>query len=386
MPSKCFLVFSDDFGEHPSSCQHLFRFMPQKHLVLWVNTIGMRNPRLTLGDFKKVLIKSSNMLSVGGKKKKEIVSTSNIKVCQPPMLPFLNFPLIRAFNKKSLKKHVREKMALLNMEAPICVITAINACDYIGLFNECRVVYYCVDDFSEWPGLDKKLVQSMEKELLGKADVLVATSDELYRRLSSTGKEIHLLTHGVDYEFFKKKVDQEHPLLKDIPKPRIGYFGLFDKRSDQELIAAVAERMPDFSFVITGNVEVNTTRLKAKKNIYFTGSIPYRELPAMASGWDICILPYKINKLTDAIQPLKLKEYLSTGIPVISAPIKESVKLGMYLSIAKTPQEWEEKIKGNIKSRSVKQKNKIQSFLEKESWNSKAELFFNICLKGSMIK
>ncbi|MBI4681393.1 MAG: glycosyltransferase [Nitrospirae bacterium] len=277
-------------------------------------------------------------------------------------------------------------MAILNMEAPTCIITAINACDYIGLFNERRVVYYCVDDFSEWPGLEKKRIQSMEGELLKKADIIVATSDELYRRLSSTGKEIHLLTHGVDYEFFKKKVDQEHPLLKEIPKPRVGYFGLFDKRSDQELIAAVAERMPNFSFIITGNVEVDTAGLRAKKNIYFTGGIPYRELPAMASGWDICILPYKINKLTDSIQPLKLKEYLSTGIPVVSTPIKESVKLGMYLSIAKTPQEWEEKIKENIKGTSVKQKNQIQSFLEKESWNSKAELFFNICLKGSMIK
>lgn len=382
MPDTSFLVFSDDFGEHPSSCQHLFRFMPYKQTVLWVNTIGMRSPRLTLRDFEKALIKSSRMISGGGNKKKETAYTGNIKVCQPPMLPFLNLPFIRALNKISVKRHVKKKMAILNMEAPTCVVTAINACDYIGLFNERRVVYYCVDDFSEWPGFEKKLLKSMEEDLIGKADVLVATSDELYRRLSSTGKEIHLLTHGVDYEFFKKKVDQEHPLLKDIPKPRVGYFGLFDKRSDQELIAAIAERMPDFSFVITGHVEVNTTRLRAKKNIYFTGGIPYRELPTMASGWDICILPYKINKLTDAIQPLKLKEYLSTGIPVVSTPIKESVKLGMYLSIAKTPQEWEEKIKENIKGTSVEQKNKIRSFLEKESWNSKAELFFNICLKA----
>ncbi len=381
MPDPSFLVFSDDFGEHPSSCQHLFRFMPYKNKVLWVNTIGMRSPRLTLRDFEKALIKSSRMLSGGGGKKKENTYTGNIKVCQPPMLPFLNLPFIRALNKISVKRHVEKKLAILNMEAPICVITAINACDYIGLFNERRVVYYCVDDFSEWPGFEKKLLTSMEEDLVGKADVLVATSDELYRRLSTTGKEIHLLTHGVEYELFKKKMDQEHPLLTNIPKPRIGYFGLFDKRSDQELLAAIAERMPDFSFVITGNVEVDTTRLKEKKNIYFTGSIPYRELPAMASGWDICILPYKINKLTDAIQPLKLKEYLSTGIPVVSTPIKESVKLDTYLSIAKTPQEWEEKIKENIKGTSVNQKNKILSFLEKETWNNKAEVFFTICLK-----
>jgi len=377
-----FIVFSDDWGEHPSSCQHIFRNIPDEYRVLWVNTIGMRNPTLTIGDVKKIFFKSLRMFRGLFENRREVDLPTNFYVIQPPQLPFSNIPLIRWINRTLVCSSLKKYVAAMEITSPIIVATAPNACDYIGQLGEEKVVYYCVDDFTEWPGLEKELVRSMEEELIRKTDVFIATSDELYEKLSTGGKEVHLLTHGVDYKFFRKKVDQEHYLLQDIPKPRVGYFGLFDKRSDQDLIVGLADRMPDISFVITGNVEVDTSRLKEKKNIFFTGSIPYSELPDMACGWEVCILPYRINKLTDAIQPLKLKEYLATGKPVISTPIKEAVKLSPYLMIARASQEWEKGIRDNIHGTSPELKDKIQLFLQKESWGSKTESFFKICLEG----
>ena len=86
--------------------------------------------------------------------------------------------------------------------------------------------------------------------------------------------------------------------------------------------------MSDISFVITGKVETNISCLKELPNIYFTGKIPYNELPAMVSGWSACFLPYLINKLTETISPLKIKEYLATGKPVVSTSIDEVRGLG----------------------------------------------------------
>lgn len=381
MSKICFLVFSDDFGEHPSSCQHLFRFMPDKYPVLWVNTIGMRSPRLTIRDVRKAFMKSGRMISGFFKKGNEKVSTGNINVCQPPMLPFLNIPLVRTINKISVTRHVRKKLKLLNMESPICVITAPNACDYIGQFDESRIIYYCVDDFTEWPGLDKALVQSMENDLIDKSKIFVATSQDLVDKLEQKGKDVSLLTHGVDYKFFQKDLMEEHPLLVDIPTPRVGYFGLFDGRSDLTLIKNIAIKMPDISFVITGNVEIDTTDLKKVKNIFFTGSIPYSELPAMAKGWDICMLPYLVNILTNAIQPLKIKEYLATSKPIISTPIKEACNLKDYLEIAETTDEWEQSVRFVLKNYSNDMIQKRNSFLRNESWESKSIKFFSRCLK-----
>lgn len=380
MQDICFVVFSDDFGVHPSSCQHLFRHVPKDTPVLWVNTIGMRNPKLTMRDLQKAVSKSRRMILGLFKRSQDVTREEEFHILQPLQLPFLKIPLIRKINRFLVCSSVRRHLLGLKIESSILVTTVPNACDYVGCLGERRVVYYCVDDFSEWPGLEKDMVRTMEDELIRKADIFIATSEDLYSRLSGHGREVHLLTHGVDYDFFKTAPGMEHPTLKGIPRPRVGYFGLFDDRSDKGLLLDLAGRMPDISFVITGNVETETLAMRKMKNIYFTGGIPYKELPSMAKGWDVCILPYKVNRLTDAIQPLKLKEYLATGKSVISTPIKEARNMEDYIIIADTADAWESAIRMSIKGTgSQRERDKVESYLQKESWPYKAKQFFSLC-------
>ncbi len=291
------------------------------------------------------------------------------------MLPFLNIPAIRFLNKKSVVYQVKKQLKSLNMNSPVIVVTAPNACDYINHFNESSVVYYCVDDFSEWPGLDKNLVKAMENELIKKSDIFIATSQNLYKNIESQGQQVNLLTHGVDIEFFSAVQEKEHYLLENIPKPRVGYFGLFDDRSDKNLLIEIAKLLPDISFVITGGIETDTSQLEKIKNIYLTGRIPYVELPQMAKGYDICMLPYKKNKLTDSIQPLKFKEYLATGKPIISTPIKEALKLEKHINIANTVTEWTDSIGRNLTGLSLTSLEMRSQFIKNESWQKKSEQF-----------
>lgn len=379
--NNSFLVFSDDFGEHPSSCQHLFRHISKNNSVLWVNTIGMRIPKFNKRDALKAILKIKKMIPGLWASGKAPAVTQKIRVCQPPMLPFLNIPAIRFFNKKSVVYQVQKQLKSLNMNYPVIVVTAPNACDYIDHFNKSSVVYYCVDDFSEWPGLDKNLVKAMESELIKKSDIFIATSQNLYKKLESQGKQVNLLTHGVDIEFFSSAQENEHYLLENIPKPRVGYFGLFDDRSDKNLLIEIARLLPDISFVITGDIETDISQLEKIKNVYFTSSIPYVELPQMVKGYDICMLPYKINKLTDSIQPLKFKEYLATGKPIISTPIKEALELGDYMSIANTATDWAVSIRSNLNGLPSSRKNKRTLFIKSESWLNKSEQFLQFIYK-----
>ena len=87
------------------------------------------------------------------------------------------------------------------------------------------------------------------------------------------------------------------------------------------------------------------------------------------------MLPYKLNKLTDSIQPLKFKEYLATGKPIISAPIKEALKLGDYMSIADTATDWAASIRSNLNGLSSSRKKKRTLFIKSESWLNKSEQF-----------
>src|SRR5208283_5183942 len=173
----------------------------------------------------------------------------------PPMLPFSELAGVRLINRASVVRSVRNRMAAFGIIDPILVTTVPNACDCIGRCGESGVIYYCVDDFTEWPGLAQKLVRKMEDELIEKSDRLIATSQKLFDRLSKSGKPAYLLTHGVDTEFFQQNIAREHALLDGISRPRVGYYGLFDERSDHALLAELALRMPDVSFVITGRVE-----------------------------------------------------------------------------------------------------------------------------------
>ena len=188
-----FLVFSDDWGEHPSSCQHLFRRISQRYKVLWVNTIGMRDPKPGLVDLKKAVAKFRKMLRRYPNGSRNALIGIEMEVCQPPMLPFSRLAGVRLINRASVVRSVRGRLAGLGMTGPVLVTTVPNACDYIGNFGESKVIYYCVDDFSEWPGLKKKMVKRMEDELIRKSDSLVATSQKLFDRLSKSGKSACLL-------------------------------------------------------------------------------------------------------------------------------------------------------------------------------------------------
>jgi glycosyltransferase involved in cell wall biosynthesis len=366
-----FIVFSDDWGEHPSSCQHLFRHISRDHRVIWVNTIGMRDPKWSPGDFRKILLKVSKMLRGGRARHGSEDRAANVHVIQPMMLPYSGLAMIRAFNRWSVIRSVRALAARLGFEAPVVVSTVPNACDVVDAFDARKIVYYCVDDFSLWPGLNRPLVERMEDRLIGKADRLLATSRRLYSRLVGSGRDVTLFSHGVDLELFGSPAAALHPLLAKVPAPRVGYFGLFDERSDQALLAGVAEAMPKVSFVFTGPVNVKTAVLRRLSNVHFTGPVPYAELPSVIFGLRVLLIPYKVERFTDAISPLKLKEYLATGMPVISTSLAEALAHEPYLHLADGVEAWTAAVHAAL-SGTLPHQRSARAFLEGDSWVAKA--------------
>ena len=376
-----FIVFSEDWGEHASSCQHLFRRIAREHPVLWVNTVGMRTPTLTWTDVKKARLKVAKMLSgtKGGKSAR--AESLNLRVSQPTMLPFA-FSAVRKWNRRSVVTAVNRAAAVFGIVNPIVVCAVPNACDFVDALNAQRVVYYCVDDFTQWPGLDHQLVREMDRLMIDAADVLVATSTKLETRLSATGKPTYLLQHGVDLDLFGREAPAEHAILNGIPRPRAGYFGLFNERNDMELIAALARRMPDFSFVFTGPVTADVQALKALPNIHFTGAVPYTELPEVIAGLDVLFIPYLVNDFTDSISPLKLKEYMATGRPVVTTPMAEALPYREHVQIARGADEWERDLRASLSTDVAARRREIAGVLARDSWDEKAQVFLRWCVES----
>lgn len=371
---KDFIVFSDDWGRHPFSCQHIVQQLLPESRVLWVNTIGMRRPRVNMADLRRSVQKLRSFVGPKG----GIKLPDNLTILSPPMLPFGN-RAVRAFNRRSVVRSVRAKAKELGFSAPVLLTTLPNASEYVGLLGESLAVYYCVDEFSEWPGVNQRLVKEMERELLKRVDLVVAVSDALRRsKQPSNRSEVRLLTHGVDVEHFQRaarKTANRRALqtMSGIPAPIIGYFGLFDERSDQAVLQRMLADHPEWSVVVIGNATVPVDRLSRYSNYYHLGAVGYEELPEFTSFFSVCILPYVRNILSDNINPLKLKEYLATGKPVVATALPEAVKLAPWVRIAESSEDFVEEIRKALVAPSDLTQ-EIRDFLQQEAWETKAKL------------
>lgn len=374
-----FLVFSDDWGEHPSSCQHLFKILSDLHPTIWVNTVGLRVPGFNLNDAVKSFRKLSAMMSEPGRDRQHKEQATPI-VCIPPMTPFHSPPWLANWNHNSLKKNVLKELRQQRFDEYTIITTTPSVSDVLSQLGARKIIYYCVDDFSEWPGMEKQLILDLEGRLLQQTDAVICTSQVLYEKFRDY-YPTHLLKHGVDLELFSSPAPVEHRCLDRIPSPRVGYFGNIDQRTDFHFIQKLALALPYVSFVFTGPTQANVSDLKMHPNIFFTGAIPYEELPSVVQGWDACLLPYHLNALTRNINPLKLKEYLATGKPVISTPLPDVCELSEFVKIieARNIAGWRNAIDEAISGQWLPDKKALGEFLANESWTRKADIFLRIC-------
>ena len=207
----------------------------------------------------------------------------------------------------------------------------------LGQFGEEKVLYYCVDDHASFTGYDRNQVLRDEEDLCRRADLVVTTSTALQEAKRQFNPNTILVSHGVDYEHFAKAVSNNLPTPADIagiPHPRLGFFGLIRDWVDLDLLAEVARKRPDWHFVLIGDSTVDLAPYRLLPNMHFLGRKPYAELPAYCKEFDVGLVPFKINDLTKAVNPIKLREYLAAGLPVVSTPLPEVRSCGSLVEVA----------------------------------------------------
>jgi len=190
------------------------------------------------------------------------------------------------------------------------------------------VVYDAMDELSKFRFAPTKLLQ-LEQELIDKAGVIFTGGSSLYEAKKDRHDNVHCFPSSVDRAHFCKArsrlfdpADQE-----DLPRPRLGFYGVIDERFDTELLDRIAAMRPDWSFVMVGPiVKISDEDLPKRPNIHYLGSKTYAELPAYLSGWDVALMPFAMNESTQFISPTKTPEYLAGGKPVVSTPVKDVVR------------------------------------------------------------
>jgi UDP-galactopyranose mutase len=206
-------------------------------------------------------------------------------------------------------------------------------------------VFDAMDELSKFKFAPTHLLD-LEQELIDRADVVFTGGSSLYEAKKDRHPNVHCFPSSVDRAHFcKARAHQFDPAdQEELPRPRLGFYGVIDERFDIELLDAVAAMRPSWSFVMVGPiVKISEDELPKRPNIHYLGGKTYDQLPAYLSGWDVALMPFAMNESTQFISPTKTPEYLAGGKPVVSTPIKDVVRHYGKLEgvkIASTPEEF----------------------------------------------
>jgi len=188
-------------------------------------------------------------------------------------------------------------------------------------------IYDNMDELSAFRGASPSLL-ALEVELLGRAAIVFTGGASLYEAKRHRHHNVHCFPSSIDVGHFgrARKVLPEPVDLAEVPRPRLGFFGVVDERFDADLLASVAGLRPDWHFVMIGPVvKIDPALLPRAANIHWLGPKLYDDLPEYLAHWDLGLMPFALNASTRFISPTKTPEFLAAGLPVVSTPVRDVV-------------------------------------------------------------
>lgn len=239
-------------------------------------------------------------------------------------------PLGQRFNRWLERSQLRRACKRFGLEKPILWLNPHYALHLLGQVGESLVVYDIGDDWTrikqaEW--LRRQTIAE-DAELCRRADVLIVVSERLQQLKKAITPKVHRIPNGVYVERYSKIAKgamSPHPGTKDWAHPVLAYTGtIHEERVDLNLIEKIAVAFPNATVALIGPSlldEAATARLRAHRNIRLTGTFPFEEMPRVMNSFDVCIVPHVISDFTESLSPLKLYEYLASGLPAVSTPV-----------------------------------------------------------------
>jgi glycosyltransferase involved in cell wall biosynthesis len=329
------VAFAKDWHEDPTSNHHVLRELARTRRVLWLNSLATRAPTLSSGrDLAKI-----------GRKLAEFVRgpvnvENDLWVTTPLVLPLPGSAAARAINRQILRATIRALRMRLGIKQFELWTFLPNTADYIGTLGEALAVYYCVDEWSMFSYLDRAQTVAAERRVLERVDAVFAVNHALADAKRVVNRQTFVSPHGVDHALFARALDASLAVPADLaalPGPRIGFYGTLRDWVDFELIAHVARARPAWSIALIGQALGDLSALAGLPNVHLLGQKRHDELPGYCKGFDAGMIPYRIDERMTFVNPLKLREYLSAGVPVVSTPVPEVVRYSHMCRIAATP-------------------------------------------------
>lgn len=322
---------NDWYAENRTSSHHIAQRLAGRTRLLYVDSPGMRAPSASGRDMKRLWRKLRQTF-----RRAEHVEPG-LWHCTVPQLPWRRLPGVGALNRWFGAWAVRRAMRDAGIRRAVLWFVVPHPAFMLELLRRELSVYYCIDDYAAHPGVDVALIRACDERLTRDADLLFVAPPALLPAKQALHPGARFSPHGVDVDLFARAQDPATPVpaaAAGLGRPVIGYFGLIAAWTDIELIAWLADQRPQWTLLLVGHPKVDVDALARRTNIVMVGAQPYASLPGWAKAFDVAIIPYRLNQQVLNSNPLKLREYLATGKPVVSVATPEIDRFAEVVRVA----------------------------------------------------
>jgi glycosyltransferase involved in cell wall biosynthesis len=237
------------------------------------------------------------------------------------------------------------------------------------------------DDFEELvDGEDeRRRIRERCEFFLRGCDLVLAVNERLARRARPYGRAVEVVRNATHYDILARAASPDIGVaepLRQLPRPIIGYMGWLNRtRLSSEILEALVAARPSWSFVFLGPTTSDRPlgdRLPLAPNVHILRPVPYERLPHYLAGFDVCILPNRINAYTDGNDPLKLYDYLATGKPIVATRTAGTEGLDEVIRVADDAPSFLAAVEEAVGERGEALRQRRQQLAQQHCWRVRA--------------
>lgn len=353
-----------------SECRVMTR-LAREMPVLWINSIGMRAPASgkTELPLRRYVRKLKSTLK-GLRRDPE----SGMWVYSPIFVPRYTLPWLR-FNGYFLAFQISVLRFFLGMKHPAAWVTTPTSVEAVERMRWSQILFNRSDEFSRFPEADTDFIAALEKRLLALSDKVLFTSHALMKREESQCRSAEYLGHGVDYDRFAAARTPSEPAelpetLKHLPRPIVGFYGALDDYTiDKQLVIETARRVAPGTLLIIGPKAMDTTTIEAEPNVHYMGPIEYDEVPRHAGAFDVALMPWLMNDWIESSNPIKMREYLAVGFPIVTTWFPELEPYESLVYAARSQAEFLDQVDAALRERESDRVLARRKSVENSTWD-----------------
>ncbi len=278
--------------------------------VLWIDPYPTRLPRHS--DFRR---------SPTVPNQKEAVSPHWLKVVKPKVLPIEPIPGSGLLQTLLWRKVIKKAMTFAAEDScMICVgKPSALALQLLECLPESYAVYDAMDDFPAfYQGLSRRSMAARERLLVERVSKILVSSTAIGKTLGALADKVELALNACDIQ----GLAPIESLVLDSKQQLLGYVGTIGSWFDWDLTIALAHANPENRIQLIGPIFTPPPG-PLPGNIELLPECPHAEAIAAMATFSVGLIPFKISRLTDSVDPIKYYEYRSLGLPVISTHFGE---------------------------------------------------------------